>query len=74
MELEKTIKKLQKDGASDKYILDFIDGYIEGCIEKTLEVAENALRMGYSDDKIQHLTKLDSDIIDMLKIRIKYNS
>ena len=25
MELEKTIKKLQKDGASDKYILDFID-------------------------------------------------
>lgn len=74
MELEKTIKKLQKDGASDKYILDFIDGFIEGCIEKTLEVAENALRMGYSDEKIQHLTKLDPEIIDMLKIRIKYNS
>lgn len=74
MELEKTIKKMKKEGVSDKYISDFIDGFIEGCIEKTLEVAENALRMGYSDDKIQHLTKLDSNIIDMLKIRIKYNS
>ena len=86
MEIEETINELIEKGEKE-YITDYIDGYICGyiqgylkkmltkeMIERRLNLAEEMIQKEYSEEDIHNLTKVYPEVLNLIKLRLKYQT